>query len=258
MSAWAYCLALNESVLIPYWVRHYKTFCDRVIVYVDQDSTDETAALAEKEGAEVRNYFGQGNLDDITFIRFAQDRYREARGLADWVIWTDVDEILYHPKLTERLIKLHKVGINAPMTIGFGMIAKEPPKGKGQIYHEIQLGVPAPDYAKVAIFSPFLDVEWEPGKHAAKMSGPIEVVRDDGTDPLRLLHYRWLGEKWFIERNQRNYERISSDNRRSMYGKETYPEYTGIYSKEWYAGQMKLAQVCVEEKKPHRLFGRWL
>lgn len=258
MTAWAYCLAYNESLLIKYWVRHYKTFCERVIVYVDKESDDDTSSIAKSEGAEVRDYYGQGNLDDITFIRFAQDHYREARGLVDWVIWVDADEILYHPNLSERLVKMHSVGINAPNTIGFGMISDKPPEKNGQIYQEIQHGIPAVDYSKVAIFSPFLDVEWAPGKHTAKITGPIDVIHDDGTDPLRLLHYRWMGEQWFLDRNKRNFERISSDNRRSMYGKETYPEYEGIYSKEWYKNQMKLAKICVDEKKPHRLFGRWL
>jgi len=39
-SCWAFTLAFNEETLIAYWVRAYRTFCERVIVYVDTDTTD--------------------------------------------------------------------------------------------------------------------------------------------------------------------------------------------------------------------------
>ena len=241
MTAWAFTLAYNEAPLIRYWVRHHRTFCDKVIVYVDLGSDDGTAALARKEGAEVRPY-GPSGLDDLAFVAFAQEHYREARGHADWVVWADADEILYHPDLSDRLAELRRAGVTLPTVTGYSMMADHVPIGRGQIYDEIQCGFEVRAYAKVCIFDPLLDLTWTTGKHTAEAPG---AVSDDGSDPLRLLHYRWLGEAYFLARNRRNYARTDALNRAHLHGRETYPGYIGEYSPEWYAERRSIAQVCV-------------
>ncbi len=241
MTAWAYTLAFNEAPLIRYWVRAYRAFCDKVIVYVDLGSDDGTAALARREGAEVRPY-GPSDLDDVAFVAFAQERYKEARGHADWVVWVDADEILYHPHIEQRLSELRAQGVNFPTVTGYSMMADQPPKGLDQIYDEIQTGFPSRAYGKVCIFDPMLDVEWATGKHTAKAPG---AVSDDGSDPLKLLHYRWLGEDYFMNRNWRNFRRVNALNKAMQHGKEIYPGYQGEYSPQWYAERRSMVEVCV-------------
>jgi glycosyltransferase involved in cell wall biosynthesis len=238
---WSYCIAYNEATLIRYWVRHYRSFCDKVIVYCDLGSDDGTAALARREGAEVRPY-GPSGLDDVAFVAFAQEHYREARGHADWVVWTDADEILYHPSLSERLAELRQSGVNYPTVTGYSMMADHPPTGPGQIYDQLQCGFQSDAYSKVCIFDPALDVAWSTGKHTAEVSG---AVADEGSDPLRLLHYRWLGEAYFLERNRRNYARLNAMNKAMQHGREIYPGAQGPYSPTWYADRRGIAEVCV-------------
>ena len=242
MSAWAFTLVRNEAVLIPYWVRHYRTFCERVIVYCDTTSDDGTAEIAEAEGAEVRGYTSPDGLDDGVFTAFANYRYQEARGQAEWVIWTDADEILYHPRMTERLAQLRQLRVDVPWVEGYAMVSDGPPTGKGQIYDEIRRGFPAPAYSKVAIFDPSIGVFWAAGKHKAD----LPPCRGGGyDDPLKLLHYRYLGEAWHRERNQRNYQRVSEAAHVIGYGKECSPGYEGEYSPEWYAENARRAVACV-------------
>lgn len=240
---WAYTLAYQEALLIRYWIRHYRTICDRVIVYLDTDTTDDTANIAIAAGAEVRPYQGSGHLDDVAFVKFAQDHYKEARGHADWVIWTDVDEILYHKRLAERLGELRVSGINVPKVVGYNMIANAPPTGPGQIYDEIRSGVASSAYDKPCIFDPSLDVVWSPGKHSATVLGSSNPGGDE--DPLKLLHYRWLGEQYFADRSSRNYSRLDSANIARRHGFETYPGSTGMYSHSWYSEQVSLAKDCL-------------
>jgi len=242
MTAWAFTIAYNEEILIPYWVRHYVTFCDKVVVYVDVDTDDATTILAEAEGAEVRSYEGDG-LDDLAFVAFAEEHYPEARGHADWVIWTDADEILYHPQIEQRLRELRRQKVNYPTVTGYSMTADAVPTTLGQIYEEIQTGFHADAYSKVCVFDPDLDLHWQTGKHAATVNG--EVRPDDGSDPLRLLHYRWLGDDYFLDRNRRNYSRLNVVNRAMQHGRETYPGYQGVYSPAWYAERRSSAVVCV-------------
>jgi glycosyltransferase involved in cell wall biosynthesis len=239
--AWAYCLAYQEQALIAFWVRHYRTFCEKVVVYVDTESTDATAQVARSEGAVVRPYSGTGHLDDFAFIGFARDAYKEARGQADWVVWTDTDEIVYHPRITERLAEFKAAGINLPRTVGYSMLSHSLPTGSGQIYDEIRKGIPAAEYAKVAVFDPALDLSWTAGKHDAVVHSG-HAIRDDGSDPLKLLHYRWLGEQYFLERNQRNYSRQDQANLAAGHGRECLPSFTGKYSVQWYLGQTEGAQ----------------
>ncbi len=229
---WAFCLAYNESVLIPYWVRHYRAFCERVLVYVDADSDDGTASLAVREGAEVRFHSTGGALDDAAFVAFAADRYKEARGAAAWAVWVDADEFVYHPRIAARLDALRAAGVTLPRTAGYAMVADAPPTGEGQIWAELRRGFPAPRYAKVAVFDPALDVAWGVGKHDATAPG---AVPDDGADPLKLLHYRWLGADWCVQRNARNYARVPATARSAQFGKETYPDAVGDYTPAWYA-----------------------
>lgn len=244
MTAWAFTLAFNEEVLLPYWVRHYRTFCDKVIVYLDSDTDDRSNELALAEGAEVRQYIGNGYLDDIAFIDFAQRHYTEAKQHADWVIWVDADEFLYHPNLTERLDTLRHIHqITLPTVIGYDMFASHPPSGAGQIYDEIKTGVRSINYGKVCIFDPSLEVRWATGKHAATFSTVPKL--DDGRDPLRLLHYRWLGEAWHTARNSRNYARLNDENIARQHGSEIYPGAHGIYTTQWYKEQSLLAEKCI-------------
>lgn len=244
MTAWAYTLAYNERLIIPYWVRHYRTFCERVIVYVDTDTDDGTEDAARAEGAEVRAYVGNHALDDVAFVAFAEEHYREARGRADWVIWTDADEIVYHPRMAERLDAYRAQGVNYPYVPGYCMVSYEPPTGTGQIYDEIRAGLPSEEYSKVCLFDPMLSVEWATGKHTANVTGQA-VNRGNGSDPPKLLHYRWFGRAYFEARNQKNYARINEANKLRQHGKETYPGYSGKYSPQWFDERVDVAMPVI-------------
>lgn len=235
---WAMTRAWNEEKLIGYWVRHYRTFCERVIVYIDQDTDDKTATHAIVEGAETV-YVSSVGLDDLAFVTFAQERYLWARGWAQWVCWTDADEIVYAPDMGVRLDALRAQGVTVPTVQGYSMVADAPPTGTGQIYEEITRGFSSSEYSKVCIFDPELDVQWTPGKHTATVRG--NVVHDEGSDPLKLLHYRYLGEQWCRERHARNWARMPEVQRRASYGRETAGDWDGPYSIAWYAQQSRQA-----------------
>jgi glycosyltransferase involved in cell wall biosynthesis len=241
---WAFTLAYNEAVLIPYWVAHYRAFCERVTVYVDDATDDGTDVLAARAGAEVR-YARTDGLDDEGFVRFAHERYPAARGLARWVVWVDADEFLHHPAgVGARLDYLRAHDVTRPVVQGYQMVAEAPPKGKRPITEQITRGMPAREYSKQCVFDPELGVHWGPGKHHASVTGGPDV-RDDGTDPLRLLHYRYLGTAWMEARNARNFSRMGEAQRARRHGAEVYPGYEGVYSPAWFAEQVANATEVV-------------
>lgn len=239
---WAFTLAYQEATLIPYWVAHYRQFCERVTVYVDDATDDGTDVLAARAGAEVRYHRTEG-LDDEGFVAFAEERYKTARGLARWAVWVDADEFLYHPAgVGARLDALAERGVTRPSVQGYQMVAEAPPKGSKPIVEQITRGLPAREYSKTCAFDPALDVSWQPGKHHADVNG---AVGDDGADPLRLLHYRYLGHDWMVARNARNHARMGEGQLGRRHGVETYPGYEGVYSPAWFAEQVANAEEVV-------------
>lgn len=242
MKVWAYTVVRNEALLMPFWLRHYRAFCDQMIVYDDQ-SDDGTAEIVARSGAVLRDYPESG-FDDMAMVALANQTYREARGKADWIIWVDADEFLYHPQILERLTALKALNVNMPMVEGYCMLADHTPMGRGQLTDLIRTGVRAPRYDKPCIVDPNIDLEWEVGKHAAMVQGDR---RANTSDPLKLLHYRWFGRTYCEERSARNYARLSDRNRASQFGIETFPGFTGPYSPSWYEAQMPLVRDVVSE-----------
>lgn len=240
MIVWVYTVVHNEALMMPYWMRHYATFCDRLIVYDDR-SDDGTQKIAAVLGADLRAYPGSG-FDDIEMVQFANNTYREAEGHADFVIWVDADEFLYDPNMRARLERFTAEGITLPLVQGYAMIGNAPPSGDGQIYDEIALGFAHDRYSKPCILRPNIDLRWDVGKHWAKVNGNAKTNSDD---PLKLLHYRYLGKAYHEARNARNWSRISTRQRQFRLGYETAPDWQGDYSARWYEQQREIAEnVC--------------
>ena len=69
------------------------------------------------------------------------------------------------------------------------------------------------------------------------------VTNDD--EPLKLLHYRYLGKAYHEARNARNWGRITPRQRQLRLGYETAPDWQGDYSARWYEEQRATAvNVC--------------
>lgn len=214
-------------------MRHYRSFCERVIVYVDKESSDGTADIARAEGADVRPYGNSVGLDDQAFVDFANAKYTEANGQADWVIWSDGDELLYAHDMPTRLEQFHNGGITLPHVDYYVMSSPGLPDHPGQIYDvpDFRRGLFVQADAKIAIFNPnALHVQWYAGKHQANIQGPI--IRDNG-EPLKLLHYRWLGEDYLRARDSKNYARLSQMAKYNRHGVHVYPDYVGPYNPMW-------------------------
>ena len=162
----------NEAALMPYFLRHYASFADRIFVY-DAGSDDGTREMVQQcPKAELIDW-DCAEVNDERYMAINNSAYIEhSRGVADWVIMADADEFVYydHPagSLSEFLGRCQCNGYNVLTPQGFNMVSDAFPSTDGQIYAEVKRGVAHYAESKPCIFHPGLTMHFEVGKHVAK------------------------------------------------------------------------------------------
>jgi len=232
VTIWLYCLFGHEQVLMPYFLRYYAPQVDRLIM-LDGGADEETRAVVLKyKNAEVHpSPFDGKNYDDRVFVQYAQERYKEARGHADWVLWVCADEFLHSTDpLRYSLEEYRMTGIRAIISHGYQMVADAVPTADDQLTNLVRKGAYDKIYNKTLAFDPELNVTWSVGMHSCRIEGYNPVPTG-----MKLLHYRYFGADYLRERNERNYARLSEADHASGHGYQSAPDYDGgRYSAAWY------------------------
>lgn len=197
-----YSTMRNEIKIIPYFLRHYETFADRILVW-DDNSDDGTREMLEAHPKVKLLPINLGRIDDDYFVTDLWPQYKTiSRGYADWVICVDADEFVYHPNILSKLEELESQGIKRVMCYGFTMYHQTLPTTAGQIYEEVKLGVADKWSSKIALFTPDLNMKWSRGRHRYNhLGGNITAMFDTG---IHILHFRYLGWDYYMERTKRN------------------------------------------------------
>jgi hypothetical protein len=193
-----YTFAYNEEALMPYFLRHYGSFADRIVIH-DNGSTDRTRQIAGAHPkVEVRDWDTGGRYDNVALIGLKNHCWKESRGQADWVIVCDFDEFLYHKALPEYLQTLKRSGVKVPKVSGWQMVSDEGPTGDGQLYDRIFLGASDSTwYGKQIIFDPQIEeIRYDLGAHHARPSEPAQPSE------LNLLHFRFIGVEFDFARSR--------------------------------------------------------
>lgn len=230
MSVWLFCICRNEARLMPYLLRHYTTFVDKLIFYDDQSDDGTRQLIAACPKAELRDWPGTHGIVDDEFLDFANTHWQEAIGKADWVIWIDADEFIYHPNILEVLTRFRENGVDLPQIQGYTMVSDHFPTTNGQIYDEIKTGFPDDVWSKPAIFR--AGMKWTMGRHnwdqnAVKLRASEQVE-------LKLLHYRCLGMDYLRQRHERNWARVPDRCRRLALGTNCAPSWTDHHGVGWF------------------------
>lgn len=193
-----YSAMYNDEILIPYFIRHYSLFAERVFI-IDDDSTDKTVKIAKSnEKVTLLDYkFGRGYNEEEHVECFTKFYKKYSRGVADWVICVDSDEFVYSKNILGNLERQQKRGVKIIKTTGYAMISKKLPKTKGQIYEELPFGLRERRYDKPCVFDPEVDIVFGAGRHFIK--SPKEIRPQSGG--LSLLHYRYLSREYFLNRS---------------------------------------------------------
>jgi glycosyltransferase involved in cell wall biosynthesis len=216
-------VSFNEELILPYSIRHYKEFCQRIVLH-DNFSTDRTCEIARAEGLEVKTWGKPDQMDDLELTNLKNTCWRGTD--ADWVVVPDADEFVYFPDgpVVLQTYVDNQVAVVKPH--GFEMFDYLRPSKDGQIYDEITTGSPEDKWmAKPILFSPNLvaSISFNAGAHACtailrdgrKLANPTTPT----DPPTYLLHYKHLGKLEDIgARYDLHKSRMSAQNRRMNWG----------------------------------------
>lgn len=205
MSITVLTICKDEREMIPFFLAHYSTFADRIIVW-DEQSTDGTREIIKAHPkAELREWPHKG-LDDQRFIHAVNSYYREFQD-STWVMWPDVDEFLYHPNMLKLLSESQEPMIAAT---GYALISKDGfPRGAGQIYEQVKTGFPQPNYDKIICWRPQFLVQHTIGRHTYPGQWPKCNGQPLSPKPkLKLFHCHHVGGVEHTRQiNARNHKR---------------------------------------------------
>ena len=203
MKVRVYTICKNEAYLMPFWLRHYSSFADEIIVY-DENSTDGTADLVRACPKARLMRWPFAGLDDDRFRLAWSGFVSQSRGRADWVLLPDVDELLWAPNARQVLARRLAEGYRLLTAWGINLVPDAPPKddGRSQFYELAPLGVEAPNYRKSIIVNPSESIEYDFGRHHIRRFQGSQCPDVD----FMLYHCHFLGVEHTRARNKRNYD----------------------------------------------------
>jgi hypothetical protein len=197
-----YTITWNEGELLSFFFRHYQRFVSRFIVY-DDGSDDGTAEfLRSRSDVDLRRF---RYSDDSSFVvsqkTLFNDCWKESRNDCDWVIVTDIDEHIYHPRLGDYLGECRRRGVTFIPALGYNMISERSLVPDRLLSEQCTTGVPDVQFNKLRIFDPAAieETNYGPGGHLALPTGrALRPARDE----LLLLHYKYVGLGYRLARNK--------------------------------------------------------
>ena len=214
-----YTRSWNDAVMLPFFFRHYDPIVDRYIVFDDGSTDDSIRLLQSHPKVDLRRLPPYVDPDSrvISASTFFDTCWKESSGHADWVIVTDVDEHLYHPRLTRYLSDCLERGVTMIPSLGYQMVADALPVGDQLLCRTLTMGAPWYVMSKPSVFSPnaITVTNFGIGRHSAAMAGDVRLPH---RDELLLLHYKYVDFEYLTERHMRALARQRSTDLRNNWG----------------------------------------
>lgn len=206
-----YCHVYNDAYMLAYWLRHYEQLVDRIFIY-DAGSTDGTRELAQAHPKVKLIDWDCHEVNEQAYIDLAHSAPMQySKGEADWFIWADADELIYHPRLLEVLADHTSKGHTVLQADeGYAMFHDGLVDTPGQIYDVVRTGSEHDIYRKAIVINPNeaqFTFSW--GKHYTYPQGSTVVTPAE----FVLLHYGWWGDEFAMSRYHGKLDRLSQFNK---------------------------------------------
>ena len=151
MKIHVYSVCYNEEFMLPYFMKHYLKFADKITVY-DKMSTDKSVELMKENGIEVIPFQSNNEYCESILLNIRNTCWKN--DTSDFVIVCDIDEFIYHPNIIDKFIKYSNNGFTIIKPKGFQMMSESLPTTNDQIYDELKNGFFDERYSKPCIFNP--------------------------------------------------------------------------------------------------------
>lgn len=217
MKVHAHILSWNEEKILPFTLDYYSKFCERIFVY-DNKSSDSSDDIYKKyDKVTVIKWDSGDTINDLRYKEIKSNAYKISREFnVDWVIVCDCDEILYHPNLPDKLIELKSRSVDMPMIEGHDMVSESFPIYDGRLITEIirEGSEVYQPMCKNILFNPSKEVTYGFGAHTSSCIDCIKTVNPE----LKLLHYKFLGLDYILNRYRTLNSRLSEFNKKTGFG----------------------------------------
>jgi glycosyltransferase involved in cell wall biosynthesis len=204
-----FAICYNEEVMLPFFLRHYLSFCDRITIYdnCSTDGTDDILQRYNRNRVSVVKWDSNNQVRDDLYLKIKNNCWKHS--IADWVIICDVDELVYG--WTDP-------GENTIISPDWcEMVSERIPNGPKQIYEYINEGVPQGQVTKCIMFKPerINEINYHPGCHGINAVGDVQVLH---TPAMKILHYKFLSMNYVKERHRLFGQRMSDINKKNRWG----------------------------------------
>ena len=201
-----YTICFNEELILPFFVKWYrKKFPNCRIIIYDNYSTDSTEKIALQNNCQVIKYDSNNQIRDDLYLNIKNNCWKDAE--TDWVLVCDVDELL-------DINQTQLIGENCSIILskGYNMINLE----DNLDLESINYGIRAKQYDKYYLFNrlKIKEINYEAGCHSSNPVGEVIFSKNI----YNLYHYNMLSEQYLINRNKRNFERLSKENKKNGWG----------------------------------------
>ena len=225
-----YTLCYNEIDILPWVIDYWKRLpVTKAIVY-DNESTDGSKEyLQQFDWIEVRTFRTEGMNDSIQ-RDIKSNAWKESKGITDFVIVCDMDEIIYSPNITPILKKMKDEDYNVLGMPWYMLCATEQPQyQEGKLLHEvapqhwchqrINHDVEHEHLGKFMLFDPNKvdDMGYSVGCHISHVTPSLSLLEDTSGQVIILHINKGFSEDYFVNWRKKAYDRLSDVNKRSGY-----------------------------------------
>jgi hypothetical protein len=254
-----YTRCWNDADMLGFFFRHYDPLVQRYVVFDDGSTDNSVELLRSNPRVEIRTMPAYSDPDSrvASGLFVLENCWKESRGLADWVVVTDIDEHIYHPRIKDYLVDCKRQGVTIIPALGYQMLSDQLPPEGSLLSQSVTKGAPSSVWSKMNIFAPddVTATNFAVGRHSAIPEGNI-VAPDQ--DELLLLHFKYLG----FERIRQRHERTLSRQRKKDLARSWGYQYSWTMEQlrdEWQKIASELVDVSTPGFKPWEAYqgARW-
>lgn len=244
-----YLLCWNESKIIPFIMDYYQRYVDHVYVFDNQSDDGSVEMLERYPNVTVYPYESGGEIRDDIYLEIKNNAWKQSRGVADFVIVCDMDEVVWSADVATDFdyMKEHGYTICAPKL--HQAISQEFPESGKSLIHEQCVAYRDYKGVKSLVFDPnaILEINYGIGGHECHPTGKINRWEDPY---LNTFHFKCIGRKYMLERKNQFGKRLSRENRANKWGMKYVAE--DSFFTNFYDNALKRCRPMREFLKPSR------